>query len=64
MNIERSIRAFQIQNAVVNWAATDENGNAMLELNATSLSYYARQKSIVESTETLYASKEARKASN
>ena len=64
MNIERSIRAFQIQNAVVNWAATDENGNAMLELNATSLSYYARQKSIVESTETIYASKEARKVSN
>jgi hypothetical protein len=64
MNIERSIRAFQVQNAVVNWGGTDEFGNATLELNATTLSYYAKQKAIVESSETIYASKEARKASS
>ena len=58
-NIERSIRTFDITTATVEWQGLDK-----LSLQAQAEAYYLNEAGVVEATETVYASKEARKLSS
>ncbi|MBQ6354806.1 hypothetical protein IJJ18_00020 [Candidatus Saccharibacteria bacterium] len=58
-NIERSIRTFDITSATVEWSGKDK-----LSLQANAIAYYLEQTGIKETTETVYASKDAKKASS
>ena len=58
-NIERSIRTFDITSATVEWSGQDK-----LSLQANAIAYYLEQAGIKETTETVYASKDAKKASS
>ena len=58
-NIERSIRTFDITSATVEWSGQDK-----LSLQANAIAYYLEQAGIKETTETVYASKGAKKTSS
>lgn len=58
-NIERSIRNFDITSATVEWSGQDK-----LALQANAIAYYLEQVGIKETTETVYASKGAKKTSS
>ena len=55
-NIEKSIRSFDINSASISWS--DDN----LELSAQASAYYTEEVGAKEESKTLYASKEAQKA--
>ena len=55
-NIEKSIRTFDITNAVIEWADGDR-----LNLQAQANAYYAKDSGVVESDVVEYATKEAKK---
>lgn len=57
-NIERSVRTFDITSATIEWSGTDK-----LSLQANAIAYYLEQAGIKETTETVYASKDAKKSS-
>lgn len=59
LNMEKSIRTFDITSATVEWQAEDE-----IALQAKALAYYIEDVGVKETQQTVYASKEARKAAN
>ncbi len=62
-NLEKSIRVINITAATISWRGST-NGVPKLELNARALAYYTNQVQAAEHVKTIYASKDARKASN
>lgn len=56
-NIEKSIRTFDISAASIEWSGTDQ-----LSLQAQASAYYLEESGLEEKVETIYASKNARKA--
>lgn len=62
-NLERSIRSFYFTNAAITWRGTDATGVTKLELSAQALAFYTNEVEATETQKTIYASKEARKAS-
>ena len=62
-NMERSIRAFSFQTAKITWYGEDE-GKPMLDLSAQAFAFYTDKVEASESVHTIYASKEAKSASN
>ena len=55
-NIERSIRTFDIQSATISWSNKD-----FLTLDAQGVAYYTEDSGLRESTETVYATDNAKK---
>ncbi len=60
---EKSIRAFSFQSATISWGASDE-GVPSLNLTASAYAFYTDEVTMSESTETLYATNEAKTATN
>ena len=56
-NIEKSIRTFDITSASIEWSGIDQ-----LSLQAQAVAYYIESEGLQETTETVYATKNARKA--
>ncbi len=59
-NMERSIRAFSFQTAMISWREEGDAGQ-ILELSAQALSFYTERIKASETSKTIYASKEAKK---
>ncbi|MBQ2638861.1 hypothetical protein IJF91_02250 [Candidatus Saccharibacteria bacterium] len=62
-NLERSIRSFYFTSATFTWQGTDAAGLAKLKLSGQALAFYTNEIEATETQKTIYASKEARKAS-
>lgn len=58
-NMEKSIRSFSIQSAKITWSGV-ENGQPKLDLSAQAYAFFTDKITASESTQTLYASKEAK----
>ena len=62
-NLERSIRSFSFRTATITWKSSDEAGQEdKLELSAQALAFYTNEIKASEKTETVYASKDAKKS--
>ncbi len=59
-NLEKSIRAFSFQSAMISWKEETVEGQK-LELNAQAFAFFTNQITASETQNTLYASKEAKK---
>ena len=62
-NLEKSIRSFSFQTAVISWKEETEEGQK-LELNAQALAFYTNRITASENQKTLYASKDRKKSSS
>lgn len=60
---EKSIRPFSFQSATISWGVSDE-GVPGLNLTASAYAFYTDEVTMSESTETLYATNEAKSATN
>lgn len=60
-NIEKSIRMLDIETAKLTWSG-ETAGSSKLELSASALAFYTNEVNASETKETIYASKDAKKA--